>query len=104
FFPGNNVLWGDGDNYARGHWITGRATSRALSSVVREICAQSGVRDVDVRKLHEVVRGYALGDLTGARARLQPLMLAYGFDAIEREGRLLFQTRDGREIASIDPE
>ena len=104
FFPGNSGLWEDGGNYARGHWITGRATSRALSSVVREICAQSGVRDIDVSRLHDVVRGYVLGDLSGARARLQPLMLAYGFDAVEREGRLLFQTRDGREIGRVDPE
>jgi len=103
FFPGNDALWDDGSNYGRGHWITGRATSRALSSVVREICAQSGVADVDVSRLHDVVRGYLVGDVSGARARLQPLMLAYGFDAVERDGKLLFQTRDGREIARIDP-
>ncbi|WP_226780992.1 baseplate multidomain protein megatron [Oceaniglobus trochenteri] len=103
FFPGNSGLWSDGANYARGHWITGRATARALSSVVREIYAQSGVRDVDVRRLYDVVRGYVVGDVSGARARLQPLMMAYGFDAIEREGQLIFQTRDGRPMGEIDP-
>ncbi|WP_108484063.1 baseplate multidomain protein megatron [Oceaniglobus ichthyenteri] len=103
YFPGNSTLWDDADNYARGHWITGRATSRALSSVVREICALSGVHDVDVSRLFDVVRGYVIGDSSGARQRLQPLMLAYGFDAVERNGTLIFQSRDGREIAQIDP-
>jgi hypothetical protein len=103
FFPGNRELWTDGDNYARGHWITGRATSRALASVVAEICAGSGVSDVDVSRLYDVVRGYVLGEISGARAKLQPLMMAYGFDAVERDGRLIFQTRDGRRIGIIDP-
>ena len=102
FFPGNSTLWDDADNYARGHWITGRATSRALSSVVREICALSGVDDVDVSRLYDVVRGYVVGETSGARQRLQPLMMAYGFDAVERQGKLIFQSRDGREIGQID--
>ncbi len=103
YFPGNTELWSDGANYMRGHWITGRVTSRSLSSVVSEICAKSDVADVDVSRLYDVVRGYVIGNVDGARARLQPLMLAYGFDAIERDGQLVFRTRDGRKIADIDP-
>ncbi|MDF1729563.1 MAG: glycoside hydrolase TIM-barrel-like domain-containing protein, partial [Sulfitobacter sp.] len=36
FFPNNVEKWSDGENYARGHWINGRTSSRSLASVVRE--------------------------------------------------------------------
>ena len=102
FFPNNLELWSDGGNYARGHWLNGRSSSRALASVVREICAASGVVACDVSELYGVLRGYAAGEGETARASLQPLMLAYGFDAIERDGLLVFRTRTGRAIAEID--
>jgi Gene Transfer Agent (GTA)-like protein/putative tail protein len=94
-FPANTELWGDGANYQRGHWLNGRASARALSDVVREICARSGVTDVDVSRLYGLVRGYQVDQVGDARSALQPLMLAYGFDAVEREGVLAFQSRDG---------
>ncbi|MFG5382617.1 glycoside hydrolase TIM-barrel-like domain-containing protein [Yoonia sp. R2-816] len=96
FFPGNRSLWSDGDNYARGHWLNGRATNRSLASVVAEICTRSGVTSFDVSRLYGVVRGYSVRDTGSARAALQPLMMAYGFEVMERDGVLVFQNRDGR--------
>ena len=93
FFPANQELWSDGANYARGHWINGRASAQALSSVVARICIQSGVEAFDVSRLYGHVRGYVLRDVEAGRAALQPLMLAYGFDAVERDGVLHFITR-----------
>ncbi len=103
-FPGNSALWSDSVNYSRGHWINGRAASRSLASVVAEICEGAGVTQYDVSALYGVVRGYGLDDVSTARAALQPLMLAYGFDAIERDGVLVFRTRGARRDASIAPE
>ena len=91
-FPGNSELWSDNVNYSRGHWINGRAASRPLSFVVAEICERSGVTSYDVSALYGVVRGYLVDDVTTARSALQPLMVAYGFDAIERGGVLVFPT------------
>lgn len=96
FFPGNQALWSDGDNYVRGHWLNGRATNQSLASVVAEICERSGVSQYDVSRLYGVVRGYTVSDVSSARSALQPLVLAYGFDASERDGMLIFQNRDGR--------
>ncbi|MCH2093516.1 MAG: glycoside hydrolase TIM-barrel-like domain-containing protein [Rhodobacteraceae bacterium] len=95
WFPGNEALWSDGPNYRRGHWITGRASGRRLASVVAEICERSGLIAYDVSRLHGVVRGYVVDRVSDARRSLQPLMLAYGFDAIERDGVLQFQMRSG---------
>ncbi|MEM9785028.1 MAG: glycoside hydrolase TIM-barrel-like domain-containing protein [Pseudomonadota bacterium] len=111
FFPANQTLWSDGDNYARGHWLNGRATNRSLASVVAEICARSGVKTYDVSRLYGVVRGYSVSDVGSGRAALQPLMLAYGFEALEKGGVLHFQNRMAKDAVllaeedlAVDPE
>ena len=100
-FPLNTALWSDGANYARGHWTSGRAVSQPLANVVAEICAVAGIDDIDVSGLYGVVRGFTMpGDQTG-RSGLQALMLAYGFEVLERAGKLVFRMRDGRVDAEL---
>ena len=101
-FPNRVDLWSDGENYWRGHWLNGRSTSRSLSSVVAEICARVGEDRIDVSALYGVVRGYQIADVLEARTALQPLMLRYGFDAVEREGVLHFIMRDGQSDIELD--
>ncbi len=103
-FPNNGGLWSDGENYGRGHWLTGRSANLPLDIVVAEICERSGIYDFDVSELFGVVRGYTPDGVGSARAALQPLMLAYGFEAIERDGVLLFQMRGNKPAVSVDPE
>ncbi len=104
YFPNHQELWSDGGNYARGHWLNGRTAARSLASVVAEICERSGVEQYDVSRLFGYVRGYTVSGVDGARTALQPLMLAYGFDAVERDGILIFKNRDGRETAVVPAE
>ncbi len=103
-FPGNRDLWADGANYAWGHWLNGRATTQPLANVVAEICDSSGAVGVDVSGLYGLVRGYMLAENGTGRGALQPLMLAFGFDAIERDGALRFRMRDGVADAVIGPD
>ncbi|PZQ99739.1 MAG: host specificity protein [Cereibacter sphaeroides] len=103
-FPNLLSAWSDGDNYARGHWLNGRSTGQLLSSVVADICEKSGLTDFDVSKLYGVVRGYSISQIDTARAALQPLMLAYGFDAVERDGLLRFVLRDARLTETLQKE
>ncbi|MEL6548779.1 MAG: glycoside hydrolase/phage tail family protein [Pseudomonadota bacterium] len=101
YFPGRRDVWADGENHARGHWISGRSSGRTLADVVAEICMRSGVTEFDVSRLFGFVRGYVVTDVSDARAALQPLMLAYGFDAVERDGTLHFFNRDGEVTEAI---
>jgi hypothetical protein len=104
WFPGNRDLWSDGENWARGHWVSGRATAQPLDGVIAEICARAGILDADVSRAHGVVRGFAMASTEAPRAMLQSLLLAYGVEAIEREGRLIFQMRNGRANARLGPD
>ncbi|MFY0596074.1 MAG: glycoside hydrolase/phage tail family protein [Cognatishimia sp.] len=101
-FPRNRDLWSDGDNYRAGHWISGRTTHRSLASVVREICEVAGVNRFDVSGLSGMVRGYAVDQVTSARQMLEPLMIRYGFDAVDRNGVLSFVMRDAEAALKLD--
>ena len=102
FFPNNRDLWSDGENYGRGHWINGRTSLRTLASVVAEICDRAGLTRYDTEGLFGAVRGYAVEQVSDARAALQPLMIRYGFDALERNGTLEFRMRDGLQVTELD--
>ncbi|MCB1344730.1 MAG: glycoside hydrolase/phage tail family protein [Rhodobacteraceae bacterium] len=103
WFPANSDLWSDGANWLRGHWLTGRASGQPLAAVVAEICQRAGVVAIDVRELYGVVRGYSAASTATGRAALQPLMLAYGFEAVERDGTLVFRMRDAQDAVALEP-
>ncbi len=104
FFPNNIEQWSDGDNYARGHWISGRSSSRSLASVVGEICRRAGMTAFDTSGLFGYVRGYIVNDIADARSAVQPLMLRYAFDAVERDGVLRFVMRTGGSAVALNRE
>ncbi|MCQ0971876.1 glycoside hydrolase/phage tail family protein [Paracoccus sp. TK19116] len=100
-FPQRHDLWSDGPAWERGHWLNGRAGAVPLSGVVTDICVDAGVTEIDVTRLEGLVRGFALEGAETGRSALQPLMLAFGFDAIERDGMIRFVTRSARAIATL---
>ncbi len=100
FYPGNTAVWPDGAGYPTSAALNGRASSRSLASVVAEVCEASGVRHYDVSRLFGVVRGYTQAAVETGRAGLQPLMLAYGFDAVMRDGVLVFRSQ-GQAIDEV---
>ncbi|MEP5730940.1 MAG: glycoside hydrolase TIM-barrel-like domain-containing protein [Sulfitobacter sp.] len=102
FFPNNVEKWTDGDNYSRGHWLNGRTAGRTLASIVREVCLNAGLTSFSTEGLYGYVRGFAIEQVTDARAVLQPLMIRFGFDAIERDGTLIFRMRDGLNPVPLD--
>ncbi len=96
-FPNNRLAWGDGENWRHGHWLNGRIASQPLGAVVTDILRAQGFERLDVGALAGVVTGYVIDQVMSAREALQPLELAYFFDAIESEGRIVFRHR------GIDP-
>ena len=104
FFPNSLTQWSDGENYPRGHWINGRTSARSLASVVGEICDRAGLSAYDTSALHGHVRGYVIDEVSDARSALQPLMLRYAFDAIERDGYLKFVMRTGQDAVALSSE
>ncbi|MEM7743116.1 MAG: glycoside hydrolase/phage tail family protein [Pseudomonadota bacterium] len=94
-FPVRESLWADGPSHRLGHWITGRVTAGALSEVVADVLLAAGLSetDFDVSGLFGQVDGYLVDRTASAREVLQPLMQAFGFDAYEADGKLVFTSR-----------
>lgn len=95
-FPLRNDIWADGPNYERGHWLNGRATAQPVEAVVAEIAGRAGLDDMECDDAQGLVRGYAVPDVGTARAALQPVLLAAGVDAVERDGRFALRSRMAR--------
>ena len=93
-WPMRSDLWGDGGNWARGHWLNGREGLTSLAAVVGDICARGDVA-ADVRGLDGVIEGYGLDGVHSVRAALEPLKAAFGFEVVERPEGLVFHMGDG---------
>lgn len=99
-FPFSTDVWGDGENWRLGHWLTGRAASMPLAVVVEQVLADHGFDERDAGQLKGIVPGYVIDRVMSAREALQPLGLAYFFDGIETGGAIAFRHR-GLEPAAI---
>ena len=102
-FPSNMALWSDGANYDTGHWLNGRTSGQHLAAVLGEICESAGAAPVDLTRAQGYVRGYNLTDSATARAALQPLLMAWPTDVVDRQGRLVFRPRNGLGAIPVDP-
>jgi hypothetical protein len=94
-FPLDTDVWGDGDNWRLGHWLNGRAASVALNDAVSAILGDYDFAAHDTGGLTGTVPGYVIDRVMSPRDALQPLELAYFFDAIETGGVVSFRHRGG---------
>lgn len=79
------------------------ADSTLLSTVVSTLCQRVGLSadELDVSELDsDVVRGYAIARRDSLRSALEPLRMAYRFDACESDGQVAFRKR-GRSVDVI---
>jgi Putative phage tail protein/GTA TIM-barrel-like domain len=92
-FPFDTDVWGDGDNWQLGHWLTGRFVSAPLAEMVARLLADYGFADHETASLGGTVPGYVIDRVMAARDALQPLELAYFFDSVESGGAIRFRHR-----------
>ena len=92
-FPYALSVWSDGGNWERGHWLTGRVGGGALAAIVRQVLEDYGFTRYEVTRLYGFLDGFVIDRLMSAREALQPLGLAYLFDAYESGGLIQFAHR-----------
>jgi len=99
-FPGRTVVWSDGPNWARGHWLNGRAGAAALDGLVEVIGERAGVT-IDPGDAAGMVSGYVVDGPMRLRDALEPLAAILGFDVAERGGRPALVARDGGPVTAL---
>lgn len=92
-FPTAVDVWGDGSNWALGHWLNGRLTGGALDSTLAKLLQDYGFDRGRIAAMPGTVQGYVIDRVMSAREALQSLELAYFFDVVESDGRVTFRPR-----------
>jgi len=100
-FPAAEESWSDGVNWATGHWLTGRLGSAPMEGLVTAALSEAGMDNFDCAALGGGADGYLLDRPMAPRAAIEPLALAYAFDAVEDEGKLCFRPRGGEPVKEI---
>ncbi|MCP4101071.1 MAG: hypothetical protein GY750_06560, partial [Lentisphaerae bacterium] len=98
-YADDGIAWVAASNYTAAFTRNERITTDLVSvgSVVSDICIDSGLSesDIDVTDLTDAVGGYVRTRPMTARAAIEPLMMAYYFDAVESDGKIKFVKRGG---------
>src|SRR5262249_10512212 len=100
-FPARSDVWADCASWRLGHWLNGRGALNALPDGRAHLCLRPGLEGADVANLSGAVSGYVVDAPSTARAAIEPLMAAYAFEAVEREGRITFFHADDAAILDL---
>ncbi|CAN1725116.1 Phage tail protein [Hyphomicrobium sp. 1Nfss2.1] len=100
-FPFDTDAWGDGGNWQRGHWLTGRFSSAPLAETVAKLLGDFGFDAHSTASLNGTVPGFVIDRVMAARDALEPLELAYFFDSLESGGEIVFRHR-GSEPPALE--
>jgi hypothetical protein len=101
-FPAAADVWSDGPNWETGHWLTGRLGSAPLDALVGTLLTDNGITDFDTSGLGEGPDGYVADRPMSPRGMINPLALAFSFDAYEQGGALGFRQRGGVPVCEVD--
>ena len=100
-FPAATDVWSDGPNWQTGHWLTGRLGAAPLDALVSAILSDADVADAGTDSLREGCDGYVIDRPMSPRSAIDPLAMAYGFDATVAGGELTFIQRGAALVAEI---
>jgi hypothetical protein len=100
-FPAASDVWSDAGNWQTGHWLTGRLGAAPLDALVGAILDDCGVAGARTDSLRESCDGYVVDRPMSPRAMIDPLAMAYAFDATAAGGELTFVPRGGAPVCEI---
>lgn len=95
-FPCATTVWADGTAWVTGHWLTGRLGGTSIEGLIAAILAEAGFVDVAFRAVTGHVDGFVIDRRMSARDALEPLLAAFGIDALDVGTAIRFAGRDRR--------
>jgi hypothetical protein len=101
FFPAALDVWSDGPNWETGHWLTGRLGGAPLDALIAAILDDSGIGGYDTSALGGGPDGYVIDRPMSPRAAIEPLTLAYAFEASEDGSLIRFRPRGGEPVIAL---
>lgn len=106
-FPGLPEVWGDAENYVRGHWISGRTNTWSFEDAVRwfadTVDFPSDRLDFSgVAGLHHRLRGLKVDSISSPRDVIQDLMSTFNVASSEHGGVISFFLKSASPSVAID--
>jgi hypothetical protein len=101
FFPAALDVWSDGPNWETGHWLSGRLGGAPLDALIAAILDDAGIGDYETTALGEGPDGYVIDRPMSPRAAIEPLTLAYAFEAAEEGSIIRFRPRGGDPVLAL---
>ncbi len=100
-FPARSDVWSDGDNWARGHWLNGRAARSSLAAIIVDSALAAGFA-IDVSAVIGDVHGYAIRGIQRVRDVIAPLAEAFAVRLVASEGGLVAANRETGAAVLVD--
>ncbi len=97
FFPARTDIWGDAENWARGHWLNGRLTRAPLDALLAAL-AKDGA---DASAATGTLAGFVIDRPLSPRQAIDPLADVFQIDMIETAEGLRFAARGGPPVAQV---
>ncbi|MCI5073491.1 glycoside hydrolase/phage tail family protein [Oricola sp.] len=110
-FPMATDVWGDGENWLRGHWLNGRLGTAPLRETVESLLAGQGIGETIDAAVADCVQGVVVSQPASMRDVLEPLADAFGWVAsdsggvaLSSEGAALTRLIDDGDVVDIEGE
>lgn len=100
-FPLNVGVWGDGENWLRGHWMNGRLGTANAGELLKAIFADHGLAAPETETLTGHISGMVLSSPASVRATIEPLLKLFGGIANDANG-LNFSGIDAYQVHIVE--
>ena len=100
-FPARDNAWADGQNWQRGHWVTGRLGAVPVQDVISEICEDARLSDIDLTGVDGLVSGFIIDRPMRARDALIALIDSYDLVVSERSGKVHFAALSSLPVTTL---
>ena len=94
-FPLALDIWGDGGNWALGHWLNGRLANPTAGDVINAVLADHGLPAAHVDGASGSMVGFVVTEPAPARAAIEPIADVFGLAVYETAERLVARDEGG---------
>lgn len=97
FFPARGDIWGDAENWERGHWLNGRLTRAPLGALLTALAGAGA----EAGAVAGTLAGYVIDRPLSPRQAIDPIADVFQIDMVETPAALRFQPRGAPSLASF---
>lgn len=103
-FPLYGDVWSDGGNWEVGHWLNGRLGSMSVAGLIRQMLEDFGIDQsaCEVSGPATVIEGMTLAGPVSLRDAIEPLLEAFGGQALDLGDRLRFSIAGSGQVHALD--